>query len=67
ALAELCTACGVEEAALATSEVSAQQRVSERQIWLRDCTGTDLLGKEKGIINPFRGAVQALLGDQSMI
>ncbi|OLP84456.1 hypothetical protein AK812_SmicGene34667 [Symbiodinium microadriaticum] len=76
ALAELCTACGVEagpdspevmlplscvavqEAALATSEVSAQQRVSERQIWLRDCTGTDLLGKEKGIINPFRGAVQ---------
>ncbi|CAE7227020.1 pncA [Symbiodinium sp. CCMP2592] len=58
ALAELCTACGVEEAALATSEVSAQQRSSERQIWLRDCTGADLLGKEKGISNPFRVAVQ---------
>ncbi|CAE7227026.1 pncA [Symbiodinium sp. CCMP2592] len=58
ALGELCTACGVEEAALATSEVSAQQRLSERQIWLRDCTGADLLGKEKGISNPFRGTVQ---------
>ncbi|CAE7227016.1 pncA [Symbiodinium sp. CCMP2592] len=67
ALAELCTACGVEEAALATSEVSAQQRSSERQIWLRDCTGADLLGKEKGISNPFRGAVQAMLHDQSMM
>ncbi|CAE7348633.1 pncA [Symbiodinium sp. CCMP2456] len=67
ALAELCTACGVEEAALATSEVSAQQRLSERQIWLRDCTGADLLGKETGINNPFRAAVQAMLHDQSMI
>ncbi|CAE7579530.1 unnamed protein product, partial [Symbiodinium sp. KB8] len=67
ALAELCTACGVEEAALATSEVSAQQRLSERQIWLRDCTGADLLGKEKGISNPFHGAVQDMLHDQSMI
>jgi len=67
ALGELCTACGVEEAALATSEVSAQQRLSERQIWLRDCTGADLLGKEKGISNPFRGAIQAMLADHSMM
>ncbi|CAE7227060.1 pncA [Symbiodinium sp. CCMP2592] len=67
ALGELCTACGVEEAALATSEVSAQQRLSERQIWLRDCTGADLLGKEKGISNPFRGAIQAMLDDQSIM
>ncbi|CAE7793604.1 unnamed protein product, partial [Symbiodinium necroappetens] len=67
ALAELCTACGVEEAALATSEVSAQRRLSERQIWLRDCTGAELLGKEKGISNPFHGAVQDMLHDQSMI
>eukprot|EP00439_Symbiodinium_sp_Y106_P007202 s2460_g1.t1 len=48
-------------------EVSAQQRLSERQIWLRDCTGADLLGKEKGISNPFRGAIQAMLADHSMM